>query len=81
MNIRTFKCDVCAKQRDSDSNHWFIVTATENTFIVQRWEDARPDDINDADFHLCGQEHLTKKVAEWAAQPLIQSPPAMGGTV
>lgn len=68
MRVETFSCEVCKKQRDSDTNHWWIVTLGDS-LVVTPWAKASKEDIEKADMHLCGQEHLVQKVAEWAAQP------------
>jgi len=61
----TYKCDVCGRTRDNDSNHWWAVWFQDTGLAVYPFSKCEGiDEIDDADFHLCGRECLSKKEAE-----------------
>lgn len=70
MKLNTYKCDVCQKLK-GEVNHWWIISQGQNerggTFIVEPWAYATPEAIEQADYHVCGQEHLMKILADWCA--------------
>ena len=58
-----YKCNVCGKQRTSDTNHWFVLTASLGHMSISVWNDGRAEMENVA--HSCGQEHTQVLVARW----------------
>ncbi|HEU4772794.1 MAG TPA: hypothetical protein VFS68_11625 [Candidatus Udaeobacter sp.] len=63
---KSFLCDLCGKTR-GESNRWFIATVSEDgtTYISQAFHSATPEEIEQADFHLCGEGCATKKYSEF----------------
>lgn len=70
MKSNTYLCDVCRKPRSEDANHWWLVSRGGREIILQPWAGAKAEDIEQADFHLCGESDLIKKVSELCAAPV-----------
>lgn len=64
MKRNTFSCDVCSKMRSSDSNHWWLITIGSHALIVQPWDRSSQEEIENAQFHVCGRDCLAKKESE-----------------
>lgn len=69
MKSNTYLCDVCRKPRSEDANHWWLITHGKTMIILQPWTGATPEAIEQADFHLCGEADLIKKVSELCEAP------------
>ena len=65
MKVDTYACDGegCKAKRDSDSNSWFLITK-DVSLIVSKWHDATPEEIEQAEVHVCGRTCLLKKINE-----------------
>jgi len=63
---KSFLCDVCGKTR-GEANKWFIATVNrdESTYISQSFHSATREEIESADFHLCGAGCASKKYSEF----------------
>lgn len=68
MNIATYCCDNCQKDRARDSNHWFLLISTtpaERVLIIRPWDEELAD--RPATRHVCGQECMFAEVARFVA--------------
>jgi hypothetical protein len=68
IEIPPYCCNICKKRRDSDFNHWFIVSITpadsSGPARLQMWQWVdKAADFGDG--HACGQDHLQVLVARW----------------
>lgn len=62
MKIETYKCDVCGKVKEK-TNHWFAIMTNDNGKALV--EIYAPGDLhNGAQFDLCGESCVIKKVSE-----------------
>ena len=67
MKVDTFACDNCGKNRDSDSNHWFVMSQYDQRgFWVMPWDDYLSA-TKDGVVHLCGQECLVAMLTRYLA--------------
>lgn len=62
-----YRCDGpgCAKQRESDANHWWVVRELPNGIGVGVWTEKNAE--LDGAKHACGVDCMTKIVAQVAA--------------
>lgn len=73
MIVQTYACEICRKQRSSDSNHWFHGHILRAGIVLLHWDEdlvlSRSGLVQDgADAHLCGSQHalqwLSAKLGE-----------------
>ena len=68
MKIETFACDECGKRRDSDANHWWVLSADVSAvdlsnqehaigaLLIMKWEDGiKHGNPPHRESHVCGQ--------------------------
>ena len=69
MELVTFKCDVCGREKQA-SNHWWRVRVG-NALHIYHWdyfgEGGEDDSIKHR--HICGQECLMKVVQQFMDEP------------
>ena len=74
--IRTVHyCDVCGAER-REVNGWWVVAFCPYGFVLRRWSDGRGVFVQPgpAEFEVCGESCLHKKVSELMAQSLHTKP-------
>ena len=63
LKSNTYLCDVCKRSKEQ-VNRWWIVTTGES-LILQTWDKATPEEIENAAYHLCGEAHALQIVNTW----------------
>jgi hypothetical protein len=67
MEYPNYRCDVCGKEK-GEANHWFAVQAiVEMVFKAMTWEEATESPAFSSYEHICGEECLHKRLAQWLA--------------
>lgn len=73
----TYKCEMCEKRRNDDSNHWLHGHLVGTGIMLLAWCDViRSDQMErshqNADAHLCGQDHAIQWVSKELSKPKEQ---------
>jgi hypothetical protein len=66
VRVQTYACDVCKRPKEA-VNRWFLITIGSG-LILQAWDGATPEEIAQADYHLCGEAHALQIAAKWMAE-------------
>jgi hypothetical protein len=69
VKVHTWACDVCKKKRFDDANNWHLVFRGSPEIVIRPWHGATPEDIERADYHLCGLACLLQTVNRLCEAP------------
>lgn len=69
MKVNSYACDNCGKQRDRDTNHWFMLQIVSSSIYGDRAEVFTWDQEFDteATSHACGHECALSMLARFLA--------------
>ena len=72
MKLDTFKCDVCGKVREKDSNRWWLIIQQKDWLRIEKFStEAVSLDIL---AHICGEDCTLQMVQRWLATGSLDAP-------